>query len=618
MGFQPQVNQELEIDGRRHRVMEHPMAPGLPYGQEGRMATVYKLGAAGQFHALKVFKAIYRKPDIAKLSKQLFPFASLPGLGVCRRTVLDPQQYRKLVAEEADLAYAIVMPWVEGLTWMDVLTGDDELTPDQCRTLGERFARVLVGLEGAGIAHCDLSGANLLIDQVMDNPAFYLVDVEQLFGPGLSQPSLFLVGTPGYSHQRDPRALWGPQADRFSGAIMLGEMLGWCDPAVRQHAWGETYFDPEEMHQGAERFEILYAALQRHWGREVAGLFTEAWQSNNLTECAPFADWLSALPPGRPVPVQTQTAAAATGETTRIERPSDVATLMGQATTLEAQGDFEGAIRLYEQAQTVAGGDKALQQTIMTRINDLSLKQITRSRPATEQPAVTQTRPATGAPAVAEMDSAPTVVQQTQTRPGSPPVPPIVQQYTPAQDEVKKFGGLTRRQFTIVLVAFPILAAAAMFAIAQLLRSLDLWYTVSNTVSLPALLGPAIYAALRRKWLPIAVFVPIAFVGGLVVQTIAPGPLLVLVLLGGIVLEVMTQIGARLVRNPLKNWLPDLAWLALTGLLCGLVIYESLSPGLQLVNNPIFLVTNLVLGAVGWGIGRYLFQVVIFLRERTG
>jgi hypothetical protein len=43
MPFQPQVNQELTIDDVTYRIAEHPAAPGIPYGQEGRQAIVYQL-----------------------------------------------------------------------------------------------------------------------------------------------------------------------------------------------------------------------------------------------------------------------------------------------------------------------------------------------------------------------------------------------------------------------------------------------------------------------------------------------------------------------------------------------------------------------------------------------
>jgi hypothetical protein len=43
MPFQARVNQELTIDDVTYRIAEHPAAPGIPYGQEGRQAIVYQL-----------------------------------------------------------------------------------------------------------------------------------------------------------------------------------------------------------------------------------------------------------------------------------------------------------------------------------------------------------------------------------------------------------------------------------------------------------------------------------------------------------------------------------------------------------------------------------------------
>ena len=98
MTFQPSVNQELSIDGTLYRIAEHPAARGVPYGQEGRQATVYCLvGPDGEQRAVKVFKSRFRVPSMVSLAKRLAFFADLPGLSVCRRTVLTPQHHSNLL-----------------------------------------------------------------------------------------------------------------------------------------------------------------------------------------------------------------------------------------------------------------------------------------------------------------------------------------------------------------------------------------------------------------------------------------------------------------------------------------------------------------------------------------
>jgi hypothetical protein len=58
MPFRPNVGDTLFVEGTLYSVAEHPFAPGIPYGQEGRAATVYQLvsgEARAERRALTVF-----------------------------------------------------------------------------------------------------------------------------------------------------------------------------------------------------------------------------------------------------------------------------------------------------------------------------------------------------------------------------------------------------------------------------------------------------------------------------------------------------------------------------------------------------------------------------------
>src|SRR5438132_1424975 len=123
MPFQPAAGQELTIDAMTWRVAAHPAAlaggagsrpPGsaaawgfaaLPYGQEGRQAVVYQLEAGAERRALKVFRARYRLPSLVRQADRLDAYADLPGLAVCRRTVLSPLRpgHAALLRQEPDL-----------------------------------------------------------------------------------------------------------------------------------------------------------------------------------------------------------------------------------------------------------------------------------------------------------------------------------------------------------------------------------------------------------------------------------------------------------------------------------------------------------------------------------
>jgi len=299
MGFQPEVGQELIVDDVIYRIAEHPAAPAIPYGQEGRQAIVYQLVAPdGGKRALKVFKARYSLPALVSLADKLDRFADLPGLSVCRRTVLSARRHGGLLRQHPDLTYAVLMPWIEGPTWLEVMLEKRELAPEQSLDLARSLAEVLAAMEEQGLAHCDLSGPNLLLPELggVKGSLVALVDIEQLYGPGLERPELLPGGSPGYAHKTAPSGLWGSIADRFAGAVLLAEMLGWCDEHVRQAAWGEQYFAGEEMQEEAQRYPLLVDVLQGRWGEGVATLFRRAWQSEALTDCPAFGEWLMALP----------------------------------------------------------------------------------------------------------------------------------------------------------------------------------------------------------------------------------------------------------------------------------------------------------------------------------
>lgn len=315
MSLQPQVGGELNIEGVPYSIAEHPAAPGLPYGQEGRQAVVYQLVSGTDRRALKVFKPRYRVPTLVSLSARLSTFTDLPGLQVCKRTVITARRHIDLVRQYQDLTYAVLMPWIQGPTWMEVLLDGRQLSPQQCLGLAQSLTEVLAAMEERGAAHCDLSGPNLLLPSLAQHgmqdshSGVELVDVEQFHGPGLERPVVLPGGSSGYAHRTALSGLWQPEADRFAGALLLAEMLGWCDSRVREAAWGESYFEPGEMHRSTDRYQTLHQVLRQRWGLGIAQLLDRVWQSEILADCPTFGEWLATLPEQVPDPQAPSTAA---------------------------------------------------------------------------------------------------------------------------------------------------------------------------------------------------------------------------------------------------------------------------------------------------------------------
>ena len=394
MAFRPNVGDELTLNGVTYRIAEHPAAPGIPYGQEGRAGIVYQLlpadrSAGFQPAALKVFRARFRTPALVSQAEKLAAFADLPGLTVCRRTVLTPTRHADLLRREPDLTYAVLMPWIEGPTWVEVMLEKRPLTPQQALDLARAFAQVLVRMEEQGLAHCDLSGPNVLLPMLAGQTAdrrpqaayspsstVELVDVEGLYAPGLPRPEALPSGSAGYAHRTAREGLWGPTADRFAGAVLLAEMLGWGDETVREACYGETYFDPAEMPSVAQasacdRYQTLLSALARHYGQPVADLFERAWRSETLADCPTFGEWLVAMPESvssvQSSVVSGQSSVFSDQSSEGSEQAGDqeasitaIRALMQAARRLEEQNKLESALEVYRQALELAQADPSL------------------------------------------------------------------------------------------------------------------------------------------------------------------------------------------------------------------------------------------------------------------
>lgn len=331
MTFQPRVDDQLLIDGTSYRIVEHPEVPGRPYAQEGRQGIVYQLEGPDGFRALKAFKPMYRLPALVSLANRLERFAELPGLQVCRRTVLSANRHADLLKDHTDLTYAVLMPWVEGPTWMNVILLKRPLSPEQSLALARSLARVLTTMEERNLAHCDLSSQNLMAPALaervsasrglppaaspgatpMASSGVALVDVEGMYAPGLDRPRDIISGSAGYAHRSLGEGVWAPEADRFAGAVLLAEVLSWHDDRVRELAHGESYFELAETQQYCERLRLLREVLQLY-GNQVVTLFEQAWFSNQLLECPTFGEWTVTLPQAWPVVVAPTSPSPAT------------------------------------------------------------------------------------------------------------------------------------------------------------------------------------------------------------------------------------------------------------------------------------------------------------------
>lgn len=305
--FNPTLQTRLQINGTAYTFSPHPVVPALVWGQEGRRGIVFRMveetrKGQGDAYALKVFRPVHRRHELVEIAAALSLHSELPGMEAAEQMVITRDEYPGVINAYEDLEYAVVMPWIEGATWFDLLNEKRKLTLRESRLLATHMARVLSTLEGNGLAHCDLSSANVIIDPTLT--VLHLVDVDDFYGPEMPQPQGLPAGTSGYQHKTSRDAgQWGPYGDRFAGAVMMAEMLGWAHPGVRLRSYGENFFDPTEMQKNNERFRVLRGVLNIH-DKRLAQMFEQAWRSQKLSDCPPLAEWyevLQDLPTEEPV-----------------------------------------------------------------------------------------------------------------------------------------------------------------------------------------------------------------------------------------------------------------------------------------------------------------------------
>ncbi|HEY2495283.1 MAG TPA: hypothetical protein VGI33_20550 [Paenibacillus sp.] len=387
MSFQPNPGDELFINGAAYIVGQHPVAPGIAYAQAGRQGIVYQLmpvdGAIHEAKALKVFFPKFRIPAMVYQTDSMESFSTNPGLRVCHRDVLTPEKNGELIAAHPDLLYAVFMPWIYGSTWFDIITEQRVLQRKESLTLSKALAAIGSGMEQRGLSHCDLSAPNVMLPYFSDvelpdgGSPVELVDVEQMYSPKLDRPDVLLAGSAGYAaHRTVTSGLWSAYADRFAGAIILSEMLGWCDANIVNEAWGESYFDQHEMQNPCARYVLLKQSLEQNWGTNLAELFSRAWDSQDLSSCPTFGEWLVALstaPEELPVdegPIipwvdMDIESSGFVGDEVVVRK------LFDQARVMEKKGHLSGALEVYRSAYHFVDMNSPMQVELAAAIRGL-------------------------------------------------------------------------------------------------------------------------------------------------------------------------------------------------------------------------------------------------------
>ena len=291
-GFHPVPGESIDLLGHQLSFQVHPAAPEHVYAAGGARATVYKLtDQSGQTFGLKVFKKAYRNRFVLRSARHLSRIPNLPGMQAAAREIVAPGD--PAVRKYPELEYSVLMPWISGDTWFDILlktaTGKIYLRPDAAARLCSRFLRVMKGLEDSKIAHTDISPGNVMVD--VDVPDVQLLDLEDMFLDGQDKPANPNRGTNGYRHsaQDGDGDCWCDAGDRYAAAVMAAEMIILSNPKLSYKASDEGYFaGNRNSPEASERF-VEGVKWVHECSPALAGLIRRAWDSPSLAACPSIA-----------------------------------------------------------------------------------------------------------------------------------------------------------------------------------------------------------------------------------------------------------------------------------------------------------------------------------------
>ena len=148
------LGRDLPLDGGPYRIVPESafaVAEEMAFARQGRKARVFKLlGPDGASYALKTFYRGFSLPEYVPLTRSVQAFADFPGLRSCQRRVIDEAEAEAV--GEPGLAFAILMPWIDGVSWAGVVEARFPLDARTCVGLAVRH-RARPGPPGAQRAH---------------------------------------------------------------------------------------------------------------------------------------------------------------------------------------------------------------------------------------------------------------------------------------------------------------------------------------------------------------------------------------------------------------------------------------------------------------------------------
>lgn len=186
----------------------------------GNYGTIFKLENSGSAHALKCFTR--SKQDIneryAAISKALKSFSGKGNAFVdfrylpkAIRTFKEPNTYFPV----------LLMDWVEGRN-LNTFISDNLKNGKELRNLADSFISEMIRIQKAGIAHGDIAGDNIVIDE---SGEMVLVDYDGMYVPAFAGYRSQELGHDNFQHPQRSATTYSDRLDNFSVLVTYMSLL---------------------------------------------------------------------------------------------------------------------------------------------------------------------------------------------------------------------------------------------------------------------------------------------------------------------------------------------------------------------------------------------------------
>lgn len=198
-----------------------------PWGQHGGYAVVYRYRTQrGERKAVRCYRVAMQeeiKERYARLSVHFREHLSSVSAGFCfyEEGILVDERVQGM--QRQVLRPVLLMDWIEGRTLLQAV---DALCRARDReglcALATRWFALVEVMQGAHVAHGDLSGGNIM---VQEDGHLVLVDYDGVYIPDFAGLAALVSGVPDYQHPQKQDRPFDERMDAFSIAVISAALL---------------------------------------------------------------------------------------------------------------------------------------------------------------------------------------------------------------------------------------------------------------------------------------------------------------------------------------------------------------------------------------------------------